>query len=157
MSVTEHDGGDAALRRLLDEREIVAVAVRYCWALDGRDWDALDGVFASDATADLMTGGSLLEGRNAIVEHIRTSLTPLDDTQHLASTHDVRVDGDTATHRCYVQAQHVRHATDGSPTYMLAGRYEDEMVRTPDGWRIAHRRLTPMWTEGNPAVTRPAR
>jgi len=27
-------------------------------------------------------------------------------------------------------------------------------VRTPDGWRIAHRLMQQTWTEGNPAVTK---
>jgi hypothetical protein len=146
---------DADLQRLLDERDIVAVAVRYCWALDTRDWAALADVFVPEATADLMTGGSTLEGLDAIVARISTALTPLDETQHLVSTHEVGVDGDAATHRCYMHAQHVRHDVDGDPNYVIAGRYEDRFVRTADGWRIAHRRLTPMWTHGNRAVVRP--
>jgi hypothetical protein len=38
---------------------------------------------------------------------------------------------------------------------MIAGRYEDQLVRTPAGWRIHHRVLTVMWREGNLAVVRP--
>ena len=37
-------------------------------------------------------------------------------------------------------------------TYIMAGRYEDHLVRTPDGWRIADRTLTIDWTEGNPDI-----
>ena len=143
------------LRSLLDEREIVGVAVRYCWALDTRDWDRLAEVFAVDATAELMTGGSTLEGLDAIVARISGALARLDETHHMVSTHEVRVDGDAATHRCYLHAQHVRHGVDGDPNYVIAGRYEDRLVRTADGWRIVHRRLTPMWTHGNRAVVAP--
>lgn len=143
------------VQRLLDEREIVAVAVRYCWALDTGHWEALEDVFVPDATAELMTGGSTLEGLDAIVARIRGALAPLDETHHMVSTHEVRVDGDAATHRCYLHAQHVRHRVDGDPNYVVAGRYEDRLVRTPDGWRILHRRLTPMWTHGNRAVVAP--
>ena len=47
--------------------------------------------------------------------------------------------------------------TEGGDNYIIAGRYDDRVVRTPDGWRIAHRVLTVDWTEGNPAVVRPTR
>lgn len=145
---------ETELQRLLDERAIVDVAVRYCWALDTRDWDALGEVFLPDSTADL-ADGIVLVGLDAIVARCRAALTPLDDSQHIVSTHQVDVEGDTATHRCYLHAQHVRHGVEGGATYVVGGRYEDRLVRTADGWRITNRDLTMMWTEGNLAVVRP--
>ena len=35
----------------------------------------------------------------------------------------------------------------------IAGRYEDELVRSTDGWRISHRSLIEMWTAGDPHPT----
>ncbi len=134
-----------------DERDIEQVAVRYCWALDERDWDTLHDVFVPGATADLATAHTL-HGVDEITQRIRAALDPLDESHHMVSTHQVRVDGDTATHRCYLHAQHVRHAVDGDPNYVIAGRYEDDLVRTSDGWRIAHRRLAVTWRHGNPEV-----
>ena len=148
MSTTTPD-----LQTLLDEREITRVALRYCRALDTKDWAALDQVFLADATADL-SGPDLLVGIEAIRGRIRTALEILDDSQHLVGNHEVDVTGDTATHRCYLQAQHVRHAATGGPNYMIAGRYEDRLVRSDAGWRIAHRTLVVMWSEGNLAVAR---
>jgi ketosteroid isomerase-like protein len=142
------------LQALLDERDIVALAARYCRALDTKDWPLLSEVFVPDATAELGTA-SLLEGLDAITARIRSALGYLDDSQHLVGNHEVSVDGDTGTHRCYLQAQHIRKVADGSPNYMIAGRYEDRVRRTPDGWRIVHRTLTVMWTEGNLTVVRP--
>ncbi len=139
------------IQMLLDEREVVAVATRYCRALDTQDWPLLTTVFLTDATADLATT-SLLVGVDAITNRIRTALESLDDCQHLVGNHEVVIDGDSATHRCYLQAQHVRVAAVGGPNYLVGGRYEDRMVRTPDGWRIAHRTLTVMWTDGNIVV-----
>jgi len=136
---------------LMDERNIVAVVTRYCRALDTKDWALLGTVFLGDATAEL--GNPLrLEGVDAIVDRIRTALENLDDCQHLVGNHEVVVDGDSAMHRCYLQAQHVRHAATGGPNYIVGGRYEDRLSRTPDGWRIAHRTLVVMWTEGNVVV-----
>ena len=144
---------DATVQMLLDEREIVTVALRYCRALDTREWSLLGEVFAEDATARLGTS-STQSGRNEIVARVSAALGHLDDSQHLVGNHEVAVDGDTATHRCYLQAQHIRHAATGGPNYIVAGRYEDRLARTGDGWRITHRDLIVMWTDGNLAVVR---
>ena len=142
------------LQTLLDERAIRNVAFRYCRALDTKDWALLDEVFLPDSTAELGVP-TTLEGIEAIRARIRGALEHLDDSQHLVGNHEIDVDGDTATHRCYLQAQHVRAAATGGPNYIVAGRYEDRLVRTPDGWRIRHRTLTVMWTDGNVTVAHP--
>jgi SnoaL-like domain len=139
------------LQRLIDERDIVAVVSQYCRALDTQNWPLLGEVFEPDSTAELGTP-VLLSGIDAIVGRIRGALTGLDESQHLVGNHEVTVDGDHATHRCYLQAQHVRRAATGGPNYIVAGSYDDRFVRTPAGWRIAHRTLTVMWTDGNVVV-----
>ena len=136
-----------------DRTAIIDLTHAYCWALDTRAWDELRQVFLPDAHAVL--GGSDLQGIEAIIARVTEALSPLDDSQHMVSTHQITVDGDRATCRCYLQAQHIRHDADGGPNFIIAGRYEDELVRTADGWRIAHRQLVPMWSEGNRAVVRP--
>jgi ketosteroid isomerase-like protein len=141
----------AAVQAVLDERAVEQVAVAYAFAIDQRDWEALTDVFLPDATADLATRETLV-GVEEITERIRRALEPLDASHHLLGSHQVHVTGDTAAHRCYVQAQHVRRAAEPTPNYIVAGRYEDELVRTPAGWRIAHRRLVIQWRDGNPAV-----
>jgi ketosteroid isomerase-like protein len=146
---------DPSVRRLLDEAAIREVAVRYCWALDEHQWEALGDVFLPDATAQL-GNDRVLDGIEAITARVRRALEPLDGSQHLAGNHEVLVDGDEARHRCYVHAQHIRHAAEGGSLYVVAGRYLDRLRRTPAGeWRIVHRRLEVMWTEGNLAVIDP--
>jgi hypothetical protein len=139
-----------------DRLAIVDLTIAYCWALDTHRWDDLDDVFLADATAEL--GSPVLEGRDAIKARIASALSPLDDSQHMVTNHEVRYaagDTDRATCRCYLQAQHIRSSVgEGGPHFIVAGRYEDELVRTPRGWRIAFRRLVTMWTEGNVAVVR---
>ena len=134
---------------MTDVEEIVATAVRYAFALDSKDWDALSAVFTADATAAL---GSELSGLDAIADRCKQALGRLDSSQHLVGTHQVSVAGDRATHRCYLHAQHVRRGAEGGPHYIVAGRYEDALLRTANGWRITRRELHVMWTEGNSAV-----
>ncbi len=144
---------DQALRELADEQAIINLAARYCWALDSGDFDDLRNVFTPDATAFL--GGAEYDGIEAIIERVSTALTRLDASQHLVGSHLVSVNGDQATHRCYVHAQHVLSGTEGGDLWMVAGIYDDQAVRTPDGWRIKRRVLSRVWTDGNPGVTLP--
>lgn len=150
---TPHGDADLELATLLDERAVTAVALRYCRALDTKDWAGLAEVFLPDATADLASPTPLV-GLEAITARIRGALDHLDASQHLVGNHSVVVDGDAATHFCYLQAQHVLRRAEGGRNYLVGGSYTDRLVRTPQGWRIAHRTLTIVWTDGNIAVAR---
>ena len=142
---------DPALRSFVDRQAIIDLTIAYTYALDTKSWDELDTVFVPDATAFLTEE---LTGRDAIKARVRRALEGLDVSQHLIGNHQIAIDGDRATGRCYLQAQHVRDAAPGPPNFIVAGRYDDRFVRTPDGWRIERRELAIMWTEGNPAVAR---
>lgn len=135
-----------------DRADIIDVTHNYCWALDRNEWDELDDVFMPDATA--LLGSHKAANRDEIKQICSNALGKLDDSQHIVATHQVRVNGDMATSRCYLHAQHIRRSAEGGPHYIVAGRYEDDLVRTPHGWRIKHRTLTVMWTEGNMQAVR---
>ncbi len=141
------------LRLHLDQQAVKDITIAYCWALDRHEFELLREVFLPDATARL--GDEECDGIEAIMARIARALGPLDDSQHIISNHEVRVDGDSATSRCYLHAQHVRRTSQGGPNFVVAGRYEDVLERTTAGWRIRRRVLTTMWTDGNPGVVRP--
>jgi hypothetical protein len=139
-----------------DHSAIVQLTIDYCWALDTGTWDDLRSVFTPDVIADLGAGGQ--HGIEEIIERVSSALGPLDDSQHMVTNHQVTIDasgdspGDSATGRCYVQAQHIRNDAEGGSLYTVGGRYEDRFVRTDDGWRIAERQIVVMWTDGNRGV-----
>lgn len=135
-----------------DRQAIVDLTIAYAWALDMREFELLRNIFLPEATALLVDERT---GVDSIIERVRSALEPLDASHHLIGNHQVTVDGDRATCRCYLQAQHVREGTQGGSNYIFAGRYEDELVRTAAGWRIARRTLVRVWSDGNPAVVRP--
>jgi ketosteroid isomerase-like protein len=135
-----------------DRSAIIDLTIAYCWALDSKDWEALRSIFLPDATALL---GDERDGIESIIARVSGALGALDSSQHMISNHQVGVDGDTATCRCYLQAQHVRRSAEGSPNYIVAGRYLDRLVRTAEGWRIQRRDLLVDWTDGNVLVVRP--
>ena len=131
---------------LADHQAIVELTATYCWALDEKAFDRLRHVFLPDATAQL--GSSSQRGIDEIIDRVSTTLARFEGSQHMVSTHLIEVDGDTATCRCYLYAQHVRPVGDEPPLLAVGGRYEDRLVRTADGWRIAHRTLVCMWRSG---------
>lgn len=135
-----------------DRSDIIDLAVRYTWALDTKEIDGLDEVFLPEATA--MLRGVPCEGRDQIKARIGGAILRLDRTQHMVGNHQVTVDGDEGTHRCHLQSQHVLESAEGGVNYIVGGYYEDRVVRTPDGWRIAHRLMQQTWTEGNPGVVK---
>ena len=131
---------------MTDQQDIVDLTIAYTWALDTKQFADLRDVFLPDATADLRDVEC--DGIDAIIARIEGALTPLAATQHLIGNQQVRVDGDTATCRTQLLAQHVLPAASGGNTFIVAGVYEDDLVRTPDGWRIRRRILRQTWSAG---------
>lgn len=135
-----------------DHQEISTLLARYTRGLDDHDWEAVTSCF--EPTARFVHPGGAQEGADAIVERARAALTPLTASQHLLGTILVEVDGDTARASTYFQAQHVRDGTPGGSLFIIAGTYDDDLVRGADGWRIRERRQTYTWRDGNPEVVR---
>lgn len=135
---------------LADQQAIRDLVHRYGYALDSRDWAMLRSCFLPDAIGRY--GGDPLRGYDQIEQLCRSILEPLSASQHLIGNVVVTVHGAEATSSCYLHAQHVRPGTKGGEHFVFAGRYDDRIVRTSDGWRIAERTLTAMWTFGNSAV-----
>ena len=135
-----------------DHLDIVQLHHRYAWSLDHRDWAMLEDCFVPDGEVDYGALGGQLKGAAAIAEFCRQVLAGLDASQHLIGNTMVDVDGDRSTATCYFQAQHVFVSDNGANTYIVAGTYTDELVRSDGTWRIARRVLTPMWRDGNPNV-----
>jgi 3-phenylpropionate/cinnamic acid dioxygenase small subunit len=140
------------LQEIADRFAIAEVLYRYSTALDTRDWALLHEVFTPDGVYRMGVRGEFT-GPDAIAEKLQEVLGRLDATQHLIGNPMIVVEGDTARCSSYVRAQHyrTRHATGGN-TLDMGGTYVDELVRTEDGWRIAHRVLEITWREGNGGI-----
>jgi hypothetical protein len=136
-----------------DRQRIVDLCVNYAIALDTRDWDRLRQVFTPDAVADYSGDLGMQSGYEAIERACRGALERLTASQHLLGNHLVRFSSpDVADALCYFQATHVDDRIAGERIYVIAGRYDDHCIRTPEGWKITYKKLTPMWVSGNPAV-----
>ncbi len=140
-----------------DRLAIIDTLTSYCLALDTKDWDRLANTFTDDAEADYGELGPTLTGGAAITADLRGIVEPLDTTFHLVGNFLIDLEGDSATSTTYLFAQHVFHEAVGGPIFHVTLIYHDKHLRTPDGWKIASRRLQPIWTDGNGAVAAQAR
>ena len=142
--MTERD-----VESLWDRQAIADLTIRYTWALDNRRFEDLREVFAADGIADYGSLGTL-HGPDEIGDACARALAHFDRTQHIVSNHQVTLQGDGASGRCYLHAQHISKDAAGDHPYIVAGNYLDRYRRTEDGWRIAHRALRVTWTGGTP-------
>jgi 3-phenylpropionate/cinnamic acid dioxygenase small subunit len=136
---------------LEDQLAIQALLVRYAWAIDEKDWGTLDSVFLPDAYLDYSSNPAGVEGPYPEIRAwLEKSLAPFPVTQHLVTNIEARVDGDRATARTMVYNP-MGAATREGPLhfFFLGGRYDDELVRTADGWRISKRVETLLWFQGS--------
>ena len=111
---------DNELQEIQDRQEIIDLTISYAWLLDHGPRERLDTVFTEDAVCDYMT--VIVEGLPAIIEKVTNALGPLDASQHIISNQQVTIDGDTATCRCYLHAQHTLRGTEGGDNFIIAGR-----------------------------------
>lgn len=139
------------IARIEDERAIVALAVRYGVVIDGKDWDGLRALFTADASGDYSTPVATVDDLVTNAQRLNS----VEVTHHAMSNHEVELDGEEATHRCHVVAFHSRAGADGGDTFTIFGAYSDQLVRTPNGWRIRFRRLALWHGVGNPGVVPP--
>ena len=128
-----------SMEEISDRLEIQDLMVRYSYAIDNRDWDALDDVFTPDAHIDYSVfGGSV--GNLAETKAFLTEAMPMFTTlQHMVSGTTIAFDGDTATAKTQCHNPMTMGDTE-NPDLMVCGLwYVDKLVRTADGWRIEER------------------
>ncbi|MGA5534504.1 nuclear transport factor 2 family protein [Mycolicibacterium nivoides] len=124
-----------------DRLDIVDVLIRYATGIDRRDWPLFRTVFTDDCVLDYGQIGAW-NGVDAVTEFMDRSHAMAGHTMHRLSNHTVAVDGDAATARTYVDG--LIMAADNNSGVNAVGFYDDELVRTADGWRIARRQFTPV-------------
>jgi 3-phenylpropionate/cinnamic acid dioxygenase small subunit len=123
-----------------DTRQDVAdVLVRYATGIDRRDWPLLRSCFTDDCASDYGDIG-VWRGGDAITEWMERTHEAMGHTMHRITNPAITPNGDGVAARSYVDA--LLMAADGRTGVRAAGFYEDELVNTDDGWKIARRRFT---------------
>ena len=124
-----------------DQLAIQNLIARYPIAVDGRDWDALDDLFAADAQIDFTAFGGPAGDLASIKRFLRDALAGFARTQHMMGLPAITLAGDRASSRTSCSNPMVLDGADGETSVWLIGLwYDDEFVRTPDGWRFSSRK-----------------
>jgi 3-phenylpropionate/cinnamic acid dioxygenase small subunit len=147
-----------SLQRLINQDAIREVYHRYCDIVDAKTFDAMDAVFTADCIGDYTQAlgpGVVSPDRASLIASMHANLGPDSScgaTHHNVLNFRIVVAGDTATARVHYYAVHRGRGAQDGALYSMWGEYDDALVRTTDGWRIAHRVYTCALTEGPPAV-----
>lgn len=125
----------------LSTDDVVAIqqlVARYNFAVDDGDPDAFAGTFTQDG--EFGAAGQVMRGHDELRAFVvgRAGIAP---RRHLVSSMLVDGDGDRASLRAYLQV--VAMGDDGSLQVAVQGTYDDELVRTADGWRFTRRSFAP--------------
>ena len=124
-----------------DRVDIEELLYRYAWMVDQRRWELMDSVFTPDAMIDYTsTGGQAGPVREALA-WLDRALAGWQFNLHAISNVCIDFRQSPVRARCQFFAPMGRPDGDGQQEHIVnAGYYYDELVRTGDGWRIAHRR-----------------
>ena len=121
---------------LTDHLSIRDLSARYNRAADDADGAAFAATFTPDGRLDV-GGKTVCTGSQQLAAFVAKPR----GTVHVTADAVVELNGDEATQACTLIL--FRRSRDGQHVVLEnTGRYEDELVRTPDGWRFAVRRIT---------------
>ena len=131
---------------MLDRHDIQELLTRYGVAIDSRQWHLLDTVFTPDAVIDYSTSGAPQASYPEIRAWLESFLTKFPMNQHMTLNSHVTLNGDAAVGRSYFFNPNSFPDESGEIRMIfVGGYYNDEFVRTPDGWRIARREGETRW------------
>lgn len=127
-----------SLEEISDRLEIQQLLVDYSSAIDKRRFDDLDRVFTADAYIDYRAMGGI-DGHYPDVKAWLAGVLPnFPAYAHLLGNFDVHITGDTASSRTICFNPMVLGGEQNQ--ILFCGLwYDDEFVRTPDGWRMTRR------------------
>ncbi|KAG9195452.1 hypothetical protein G6011_00573 [Alternaria panax] len=125
----------------------------YALAIDGRNYELLRKVFATNVRANYSDPIGVLNGVQAIIDNLAPGLSTFVSTQHHLGTQLIHICGLTsAVSVTYFQATHyftlytgVGNPVDNSKVLIDKAQYQDTWARQSDGgWKITNRNLVRM-------------
>jgi hypothetical protein len=129
-----------------DDRLLIHEVVhRHGHLVDEGRLDELADVFTADVRYDVTAlGGTVLVGPAAVADAGRALGEGNPVGHHVTNVVVTELAGD----RAHAVSKALGVRADGTVGSLV---YDDDLVRTPDGWRIAHRRILPRRTPLEPS------
>ena len=139
------------LQALVDRLAITDVLYRYASTIDAFDFAGTravlhDDLWAKYGNADPVVGGQVVA--DWIAGYCETCAWQ----HHLLSVYHVEVDGDRAKALVY-HTSYQGFESDPETAHVLVARYHDELIRTPEGWKISKLVMETLWGERRQDLT----
>jgi hypothetical protein len=131
-----------SLEEISDRLEIQQLLVDYSTAIDKRRFDDLDSVFTQDAYIDYRALGGIDGHYPEVKKWLSEVLPNFPVYAHMLGNFSVRIHGDTATSRviCFNPMVLPEATKKDQAQVLFCGLwYDDEFLRTPEGWRMTRR------------------
>lgn len=122
----------------------------YHQAASSFDWDRLVANFTSDAVWEVPAMGIRLEGHDVFRAQMPELVASIEYLVQINAPAVIDLNGDRAAARSLIRELARFH--DGSQMDVVA-HFDDELVRTPDGWRFTHRVFTIVGSDTTAAPT----
>lgn len=136
--------------------EISQLMARFAHGIDRCDWAEYRAVFTDEIDLDYSTWRATDVGRwraDDWVVRAQRMFPGLRATRHALTNLLVSDDPGAGTGslivRVNVCAEHVLDEPGGPAVFTVNGYYDDRCVATPDGWKIAAKRLVVEWCTGD--------
>lgn len=148
--------------RILAEHECMRLQARYCHAADHGDVDGFVALFTPQASITVPEHPSFT-GHDAIRASIQALCASGVTFRHIVTNAIVDVQSDSAARgRCYLLVFNSTAPADADGWRPMdlpstVGEYQDEFVRTSEGWKFASRKLTRIFRRTDDPILAAAR
>ncbi len=150
--MSERPFSQSEMADILAIQNLLAV---YAFAIDEKDYDALDGVFTADATFDYTATGGVAGDWTTIKPWLAAALSRFAVTQHLVGLPRIRLDGDRAKVATMLFNPMLLKHEGKDIIFFVGATYRDDLVRAKQGWRIMRRIETDPWIKDLPTDFKP--
>ncbi|MDV6263936.1 nuclear transport factor 2 family protein [Rhodococcoides yunnanense] len=137
------------LQRLVDRMEIQELVERFVVGLDQKSFDIdwARSIFTESGRFSFPNG--VHSGVSGMPEFVTITMGRWRGSHHLAGVNLIAIDDDRARVRGNLIATHL-HRDENREPFQVGDSYEGEVVRTEEGWRLAHLRFELIWFHGAP-------
>ena len=129
---------------MIDKLEIQETISLYHEGGSTSDWDQVMATFLPDGIWEVPALRILSQGHAAIRETMSALMAPIEYLVQINAPAIIAVDGDSATARSLIRECAKFRGQAG--VIDVVGQFNDELRRTPGGWRFAHRTFTILGT-----------
>ena len=122
-------------------QELADLVLQYSTGIDTRDWEMFREIWTEDCETDYGKVGSW-KGADAITDFMEQVHAPCGHTMHTLGNQVVKATSDGYSSLTHVDA--IVMNGDNRSGFRMVGFYDDDIVATDRGWKIARRTWIPV-------------